>query len=153
MRLDPIKAGNAWIPWANGAHANVSNPTNYTDTALPEFVDRFPDALPILYVRARLGAAGTVTDGTTTYPAASIPAYDMRQLYPYNFPKLPATPSANPPFNPPKPPNFALYAAEYFGTYADPRIPKQKDGYLLISAGIDRLYGTTDDVTSAGKVK
>ena len=46
-----------------------------------------------------------------------------------------------------------LSAAEYFGTLADTSVPKQKDGYLLISAGIDRKYGTLDDITSAGKVK
>jgi prepilin-type N-terminal cleavage/methylation domain-containing protein len=29
--------------------------------------------------------------------------------------------------------------------------PRQKDGYILISAGIDRVYGTEDDITSFGK--
>ena len=147
--LDTIKVSNAWVPWKDPAHANVSNPLNYTDTALPEFVDRFPDALPILYIRAKVGANGAVTDGATAYPTGSIPAYDRRQLEPYSFPKLPmGTPTGSP-----VPGGFALYAAEYFGNTADPRTPRQKDGYLLISAGIDRLFGTIDDVTSAGKVK
>ena len=140
----------AWIPWNNGAHANVAYPANYTDTAFPEFVDRFPDALPILYIRARLGANGVVTDGATVYPANSIPAYDRRQLEPYSFPKLPMGPPTG---NAPPGGVFAVYAAEYFGNIADTRTPRQKDGYLLISAGIDRLYGTTDDITSAGKIK
>jgi type II secretory pathway pseudopilin PulG len=29
--------------------------------------------------------------------------------------------------------------------------PRQKDGFILISAGIDRVYGTEDDITSFGK--
>jgi hypothetical protein len=31
-------------------------------------------------------------------------------------------------------------------------IPRAKDGYILISAGPDRIYGTPDDITSFGKV-
>jgi hypothetical protein len=30
--------------------------------------------------------------------------------------------------------------------------PRQKDGYILISAGADRIYGTRDDITSFGAV-
>ena len=143
--LDTVKSSNAWVNWKDPAHANVTNQISYSDTPIPEFVDRFPDALPILYIRARLAATATVTDGASNYPAKPpglIPAYDMRQLYPYSFPKLPMAPSPN-----------VLSAAEYFGTLADTSVPKQKDGYLLISAGIDRKYGTLDDITSAGKVK
>jgi prepilin-type N-terminal cleavage/methylation domain-containing protein len=33
----------------------------------------------------------------------------------------------------------------------DPQ-PRQKDGYILISAGVDRVYGTPDDITSFGSV-
>jgi prepilin-type N-terminal cleavage/methylation domain-containing protein len=29
--------------------------------------------------------------------------------------------------------------------------PRQKDGFILISAGIDRVYGTEDDITNFGK--
>jgi prepilin-type N-terminal cleavage/methylation domain-containing protein len=31
-----------------------------------------------------------------------------------------------------------------------PEVAKQKDGFILISAGIDRIYGTTDDITNFG---
>lgn len=33
----------------------------------------------------------------------------------------------------------------------DPQ-PRQKDGYILISAGVDRVYGTADDITNFGAV-
>ena len=146
--LDPIKSGNAWLPWSNGAHANVANPGKYSDTAAPEFVDRFPDALPILYIRARVGASGVVVlNATTAYPAGTTPAYDPRQLFPYNFPDLTAPASATPPNT-----DFAN-PQQYFGTLADINVPRQRDGYLLISAGIDRIYGTGDDITNGGKLK
>lgn len=31
-------------------------------------------------------------------------------------------------------------------------IPHQKDGYILISAGVDRIYGTDDDITNFGTI-
>lgn len=32
-------------------------------------------------------------------------------------------------------------------------VPRQKDGYILISAGRDRVYGTNDDITNFGAVR
>jgi prepilin-type N-terminal cleavage/methylation domain-containing protein len=160
--VDPVTKVNVaqWVAWSDSAHQNIANPGSYKDSSngvqhlsAPEFVDRFPDALPILYIRTRIGASGVVTDGATAYPAGTNPAYDRRQVEPYTFPKLPMPPQANPPFSPSPPANFAMYAPEYFGTLADPTIPRQKDGYLLISAGIDRIYGTGDDITNGGKLK
>lgn len=31
--------------------------------------------------------------------------------------------------------------------------PRNKDGYILISAGPDRIYGTDDDICNFGSVK
>ncbi len=36
--------------------------------------------------------------------------------------------------------------------YSNIGVPRQKDGYILISAGPDRVYGTTDDLTNFGPV-
>ena len=36
--------------------------------------------------------------------------------------------------------------------YAAPHVPRQKDKFILISAGPDRIYGTDDDITSFGSV-
>jgi prepilin-type N-terminal cleavage/methylation domain-containing protein len=142
--LDPIKSGNAWVPWSNGAHANVSYPAKFTDTAAPEFVDRFPDALPILYIRTHVGATNVVTG----FPnPTGTPAYDPQQLFPYNFPDLKTPATATPPNT-----DFAN-PQSYFGTLADITVPRQTDGYLLISAGMDRIYGTGDDITNGGKLK
>jgi prepilin-type N-terminal cleavage/methylation domain-containing protein len=153
--LDPIKdTTGAWLPWSNSQHSGVSFQGQYKDTQIPEFVDRFPDAMPILYVRARVGATGVVTDGATTFPTGTTAAYNQQQLAPYTFPKLPMPPSQNPPFNPNPPAGgFELYLPEYFGTFSDPRKPRQRDGYMLIAAGADRKYGTADDVTNTGKLK
>lgn len=50
---------------------------------------------------------------------------------------------------------YSAYAALRHNTLsgpvsAAPEVPKQKDAYILISAGIDRVYGTTDDITNFG---
>jgi type II secretory pathway pseudopilin PulG len=61
--------------------------TSGNDTPIPEFVDRFPNPMPILYLRARTGAHGVVSDGITmdginaTTPAAY--QYDIRDIYGY----------------------------------------------------------------------
>jgi prepilin-type N-terminal cleavage/methylation domain-containing protein len=153
--LDPIKdATGAWLPWSNGQHSGVSFQTQYKDTQIAEFVDRFPDAMPILYVRAKVGATGVVTNGTITFPAGTTAAYDQTQLAPYTFANLPMPTSQNRPFNPTAPAGgFELYLPEYFGTISDPTKPRQRDGYMLIAAGADRKYGTADDVTNTGKLK
>jgi hypothetical protein len=51
----------------------------------------------------------------------------------------------NPDLGPPLPPAGSPPAT-------DVGVPRQKDGYILISAGPDRVYGTTDDVTNFGSV-
>jgi prepilin-type N-terminal cleavage/methylation domain-containing protein len=150
--LDTVKAGGAWKKWSDPAHPPLPNQSNYKDTDAPEFVDSFPDAMPILYLRARVGATGVVTDGSKAFPAGILPAYDVRFLNPYTFPALPIPTSANPPWPSPKP-TADLYAPEYFGTVADPHVAKQKDGFFLIAAGPDRNFGTADDLTNAGELK
>jgi len=54
------------------------------------------------------------------------------------------------------PPGTGYYypydAYPYFNNPAQPGSPRQKDGYVLISAGHDRIYGTKDDITSFGSI-
>jgi hypothetical protein len=143
--LDNVQSGSAWKKWSDPSHTytSMASPA-FTDTDAPEFVDRFPDAMPILYIRARVGASGVVTNNgnTTSYPATTLAAYDIRLLYPYTFPALTVPTTAPPPTG---------SAAWYFGTPApNYDTPKQKDAYFLIAAGIDRKYGTADDVTNGG---
>jgi prepilin-type N-terminal cleavage/methylation domain-containing protein len=59
-------------------------PTCY-DTNIPEFVDRFPEAMPILYLRARRGAKGVMSDqkNYNAMNASDLYQYDVRQYYSY----------------------------------------------------------------------
>lgn len=140
--LDKAKSANDWVVWSDAnAHQGIINGANFKDTKLPEFVDRFPDPMPILYIRARVGAAGVAKSPSVTYPANTVPAYDASQLLVYTFPDLgPGTPDFT-------------NVQSYFGTLANTNVPRQKDGFLIISAGIDRKYGTGDDLTNGGKLK
>ena len=62
------------------------------------------------------------------------------------------------PTNPPKPPyRFDVYLANP-NANANPvnrttGTPRNKDGYILISPGRDRIYGTNDDITNFGSVR
>lgn len=48
---------------------------------------------------------------------------------------------------------FPYDAYPYFADPNTPNTARQKDGYILISAGRDRVYGTNDDITNFGPVK
>ncbi|MGD1276856.1 MAG: hypothetical protein ABR964_06500 [Tepidisphaeraceae bacterium] len=74
---------------------NFTDQTDLTyayDSPIPEFVDRFPNAMPILYLRARSGARGIVSDGLVTIPSTATPApvaayqYDLREIAAYTCP-------------------------------------------------------------------
>lgn len=173
-----------------------------TDSFIPEFMDTYPEPMPILMLRARkgspqLGAAVQNTDlvnAVVTYdPAHNSPRvghYDLHQIMGYtgsnigvgksvkavNWPD-PAPAHGLRTANPeslfdPNPPDagqktkyrYPFDAYPYFrnqtastpaeGTtdYATRTgrndVPVQKDGFILISAGLDRVYGTADDVTN-----
>jgi prepilin-type N-terminal cleavage/methylation domain-containing protein len=183
-----------------------------SDAPMPVFVDRFPSPLPILYLRARTGAKGVVSDGTINDPSVSgttITAsyqYDLRDIVNYTNPAankaataspgctlapigLPAntTPSnihnlcsiesAGPTWLPgsvvksgaPNPnvgPQQTTSLPDAFAYFCNKSItptnmisqqyinysarPRAVDQFILISAGPDGIYGTTDDITSFG---
>jgi type II secretory pathway pseudopilin PulG len=95
-----------WCEWSGSGSAVQSNqynsqltPTYFTDQAqhqaqdspIPVFVDRFPTPgpLPILYLRARTGAPGIVSDGTLQNPSTTATAayqYDVRDIRAYTWP-------------------------------------------------------------------
>jgi prepilin-type N-terminal cleavage/methylation domain-containing protein len=143
-----------------------------SDTNVPEFVDRYPEALPILYLRARRSAPGIIGDGDTPYQ------YDIRQITGYtsmspnhglrelgNDWKASAGDSvkANTGKNggqltgadaiPYFKASGAALPKSFNATNQAGGIPRSQDGYILISAGPDRLYGTLDDITSFGGVE
>ena len=145
------------------------------DTVIPEFVDQFPDPLPILYLRARTGASGnpgaggkinnSATDNpvvTTTasnaqynlgqitgYTAAS-PAIGVGRTYPTHGLTGVASNTATFPKDPPYTDAYAYFLST--NSTADVPVARQKDAFILISAGKDRVYGTPDDITNFGSV-
>jgi len=127
------------------------------DSSVPEFVDKIPDPMPILYLRAKPGASRIVT--ATRTPAGQQAQYDFSQLAPYGFTQVQAngtsganTDAANPDqgFDPPVGTLPAGDTRTPLTTYfMNPNIAGQakgKDGFILISAGPDRKYGTKDDI-------
>jgi prepilin-type N-terminal cleavage/methylation domain-containing protein len=65
------------------------------DSSVPEFVDRFSEPLPILYLRARRGAKGVMSDmkNYNAMQPAELFQYDVRQYYSYIAePGVPAKP-------------------------------------------------------------
>lgn len=173
--LEPQYTGGVWLAWNDPNHPgdHFANQNLFSDSAVPEFMDAYPDAMPILYIRAVNGASGSISGAPATNGTvqAGNAAYDPNQLAPYVFPAaVPGGPVsliasndtfANPPavdpqvlsdFNQPaNAPTPAVTPANYFGQYTSPATPRYK-GYLLITAGPDRKYMTRDDTINNGSV-
>jgi hypothetical protein len=173
------------------------------DSSVPEFVDRFNEPMPILYLRARRGANGVMSDMKNYNALAQnqLYQYDVRQYYSYvaDLSTVPPTSgvvvggrmqeykvngqlagafwqlcsdSANPRNGIGDPMsggsgdplvdgkdkvNFALayFRNPSLSTGAvtnETGSPRNKDSFILISAGPDRLFGTSDDLTTFGNV-
>lgn len=146
-------------PGLSGLMGNVDGTTppksmTATDSAVPEFIDKIPESMPILYMRAKAGATLIVSNrpATGNQPQAQ---YDRSQLAAYGFMQVkkqtddpdngfPTTlPNGMPPQND---------TPEWINYMMNPNIlgqAKGKDGFVLISAGPDRKYGTKDDIIVA----
>lgn len=97
---------------------------------IPEFVDRFPGGLPIIYIRAKVGATTvTASDGTAQYDLREISIYSAGTF------AVPAAPT----------PDFVSWNA-YLVHPSISTSAKRQDSYVLISPGEDRKYGTSDDI-------
>ena len=162
---------------ASAGHVFKDEAATANDTVIPEFVDKFPDALPILYMRANPGASGIVSNITAS--TGTQEQYDLRQIIGYTDTNIgvgkdlpqseykgpalqqyaqkkhglrTATSNATVYETMPRPPNMGTTYSYPFDLYAFMRhptvanTPKNKDGYILISAGADRVYGTRDDL-------
>jgi type II secretory pathway pseudopilin PulG len=145
------------------------------DTVIPEFIDQFHEPLPILYARARPGASGILSDATTP-GAGKFYQYDLRQLTPYTSSQIglagaaahglrelgPDDPIPHAAVDAKVPAKGLQYFRQPQSDPNDPAVfknlknaegtPRQRDRYVLISAGPDRVYGTADDITSFGDV-
>lgn len=151
-------------PWNRVAiDAGVHGYASLDRANIPEFIDRFPDPLPILYLRARPGTTGVLEVGAT--PAQ----YRVQHIYPYirqpaatNFPGSTEDVNNNRITDPgedlngnnsnnsPSERDFGGNATTYFTNPSIPNTARQKDGFILIGAGQDRKYGTRDDQTNFG---
>jgi prepilin-type N-terminal cleavage/methylation domain-containing protein len=155
------------------------------DSNIPEFIDSFRTRrMPILYLRARVGLPGIMSDSST--PRYQ---YDIRQIHNYTRELDPSNAVLEP-----HPGNGKLIFGTRQGLYElgsllsgtqlasyhegnpggalryfrhpqmTPRntdneeqanatgTPRQKDTFILISAGRDRIFGTGDDITNFGRV-
>lgn len=166
------------------------NDTPANDTIIHEFLDKFPEAMPMLILRARVKAPGVAS--VSNVPPAGTPAqqYDLEQIVSYTESDIGVgrtlgqdevkghvVPTPYHPFHglhtvtptatigpPPSSPGglteyypYDLYAALIDPTLTrvlptpanpTPNSPRQKDGFIIISAGIDRVYGTPDDIAN-----
>jgi len=123
------------------------------DSRVPEFIDKFPEGRAIIYARANAGAA----NGSATAAAQIISPvynasyhYNYRAIAPYlNFQDPGETLNQPPPIpNPtvePIPPTVKYFMSEQSTSTA-----KYAGTYILISAGLDRKFGTADDIIMGG---
>ncbi len=150
-----------------------------TDTVIPEFLDRGATPMPILYLRPRTGSSTAtvatssasdnpviVTDGNVNSRAA----YSTGQYEAYlNNDTGEDTQGWRPGSSDPKhglrPSQWANTTSGPTGTvthwnpfayFSNPNASaneaRNKDGFILISAGRDRRYGTNDDITNFGRL-
>lgn len=213
------KWGDESLPLVNSSTPAPFGPgLNYIsggagDSIIPEFVDRYSDPMPILYLRASVGrssSANPETDAdnsviTDHSNSETNGQYDVSQLLPYTgafnnsgaldssavpavttrslgtgkkAPKYvvngsigtqparpyhglrtinvdaPATSRAEADVYYPLPAFPYLRNASLSNTAPNtrPNIARNKDSFILISAGTDRIYGTADDITNFGDV-
>jgi prepilin-type N-terminal cleavage/methylation domain-containing protein len=164
---------------SGGSTGTLESMTGVTtqDTNVPEFVDRFPSPMPILYLRAFVGGTDTPqandkdtgsSGGAVQYNYLELSAYgcniqttsggNATMLDDGYFPKLTSLTlvDAASPYT-----DWngvtqvkASSPATYDGYLTNPNIGgggasggtvRGKDGFILLSAGRDRTYGTHDD--------
>ncbi len=140
-------------------------PGGASDSIIPEYVDGYPDPMPILYLRAKPGATGIIATGSGAQ-------YDLNQIIGYTTNNIGVSKTlSSSSYKSATYPQHGLKALGAGGTLNSSSIypyqalsyftnftissstPRQKDGYILISAGSDRVYGTDDDITNFGSVK
>lgn len=151
--IDPAP-GNLTPFQANGKDWAANGITGVSDSNVPEFMDRFQDPRPIIYLRANVGA----TNIYPGYPAAGSAQYDTNWLSPYKKPPPdPANPNKGDFIAAQMTTDFPSRTASngstipagmqaYFTNPSIAGVARGQNAYILISAGIDGFYGTKDDL-------
>ena len=144
-------ANSAWWGLVIG---NNMVPLN-TDSNIPEYLDAYPEAMPILYYRAHRNAGGVASD------SGNLAQYDVRQNDAYLNQQLGLTHGTQHglrqagSYDAPEKRIGAGYRynlTTFMASLNDSTQPRMRDGYVLVAAGSDRIYGTDDDIVSFGKV-
>ncbi len=152
---------------SDGAYSEGSTSAN--DTNIPEFLDRFSNTMPILYLRANVGMGGVIdtADDNAQYDLRDIIGYTGTNIGLGKSVKSTAYKNATYPNHGLRTVTTSASMDKASGSYTYPydaypyftnpnqTTPLQaraKDGYILISAGPDRVYGTEDDITTFGSV-
>ena len=180
---------------SQGHYADNAFPQGADDTNIPEILDTFPNPMPILYLRARVGAGGIILDDrnqwapngsgpgvqyylTDMLAYTSLPIGEGKRIRPSDYVNVTTPPGNALPhglqsvqingastihksengqtINGKQMTYFYPYDAYgYFVSPSDPArtTPRSKDTFILISAGVDRIYGTDDDICSFGDLK
>ena len=114
------------------------------DSQVPEFMDRYSQPRPILYMRATVGGTTVPAKGSTALYDNDNAQYDFHHLMPYQRRAAGDFPG-----------DFFLTTGtgpqqwtDYLRNPSNKDLPRGKDTFILISAGPDRVYGTSDDLFS-----
>lgn len=172
-RYEPYLGGVplSWKLTANGKTGHYWDDAGAAnDNCIPVFLDMFSDPMPILYLRCRVAVLPNVPaitlNGIDGAGAKVFGSYDLSQVTGYTTSsigvgrKLPnhglQTLSPNDLPSTAYPYDGTTYllnqALSQLSSAPYTYVPKQKDAYILISAGKDRVYGTNDDITNAGSL-
>jgi type II secretory pathway pseudopilin PulG len=175
-------SGTTWNQTAMTT-ANSNQYDSVDNATIPEFIDKFPDAMPIIYLRARTGTQSFSAIATLTMDATT--QYNPNLILPYIEPDTRGSTTRTPfPGNKKFPGssedtnfNGTLDAGEdadgngrlsydfstdggvtgsvgkYFQNPGVTNEVRQKDGFWLIGAGPDRKFGTRDDQTNFGPIQ
>ncbi|MFI5381571.1 MAG: type II secretion system protein [Tepidisphaerales bacterium] len=145
--------------WWGLVIASNQQPLN-TDSMIPEFLDTYPETMPILYYRAHRSAPGVASDSSSNILAP----YDVRQNSAYVASPAAMNLGMARPLGhglqlagtygvpPNRPTNYRYNLTTFMASPNDPSRPRVPDGYVLIAAGPARIYGTDDNIVSFGKV-
>jgi prepilin-type N-terminal cleavage/methylation domain-containing protein len=194
-----VKTGQVSHPDFSVNRGHFTDPASRfaDDTVIPEFIDQYPDGMPILYLRANVGGSAIagvggdddngarLQDTTTNQPVT--PQYDLAGTIEYTR-SIMGTTANNPNRDhhglqylgrpdlsdtidsgyhstspgaganalaylkdPSSNPNSASGTGG--GTNTHGGNARQKNGYILISPGPDRVYGTADDIIYPGTLQ
>jgi len=151
--MDPAP-GNQTPFQANGKDWAANGITGVSDSNVPEFLDRFQNPRPILYLRANVGATNITPgypngSGTFQYDPGWITPYmkpiadpnhpENSDWYPKNLTDyFPAKQVANG--------NIPAGVQAYFTNPSLAGAARGQNAYILISAGADGYFGTKDDL-------